>query len=71
MEWALVCINPMSLSYWVYDSGLGQYVWTTAIVPGNTIINIVIYDGISPYSPPDNTQLIQVAIGKQIGELAS
>lgn len=71
MKWALVCINPMMLSYWVYDNDQEQYVWTTAEVPANTIVNIIIYDGVSPYTPPDNTQLMQVDDSLQIGDLAS
>ena len=71
MKWALVCIEPMIFSRWVYDETEQQYIWTTSEVPANTITNIINYDGVSPYTPPENNELLEVEDNKQIGDLAS
>ncbi len=68
MKWALVCIEPMMFSRWVYDAEQEQYVWSTSEVPANTIINIIVYDRESPYTPPDNMMLMEVEDDKNIGD---
>lgn len=71
MKWALACIEPMILSRWVFDEEQQQNVWTTSEVPANTIMNIIVYDGQSPYEPPENMILVLVEDDKNIGDLAS
>jgi len=71
MQWAIVSTQPMMLSYWVWDEASQQQIWTTSEMPTNTVMNLVVYDGVSPYTPPDNTVLMQVDDSKQVGDLAS
>lgn len=74
MNWALVATIAQSLTYWQYptfdNTGLqitnGQWVTETA-QPG-TIVNIISYDGTSPYTPPEGTKLEQVPTSANIGD---
>jgi hypothetical protein len=74
MSWALISTVAQSLTYWQYptfdDTGLqitnGQ--WITETVQPGTIVNLIDYDGTTPYTAPDGTQLQQVPSTAQIGD---
>jgi hypothetical protein len=68
--WVLVCINSMILPLLlVWDDVQQAYVWQQNItVEPNTVVNIISYDGTSPYTPPDNTQLFYTENNYQIGD---
>lgn len=67
MQWALIATIEQPLSYWGWDQD-GNQIWIeTTAVPG-TIVNIIDYDGVSPYTPPDGTKLEQVPDTAQIGD---
>ena len=69
MQWALVATAEQSLSYWVSNQDPTQpATWETATVEAGTIVNLIVYDGVSPYTPPDNTALMQVPDTAQIGD---
>lgn len=62
MQWALV--NTAEMEVWMWFDN----VWTlNSCVPG-TIINIIHYDGSSPYDIPDDTKLEQVPDTAKIGD---
>lgn len=69
MQYALVATVEQQLSYWVPsgDPTLPP-TWQTITVEPGTIVNIIVYDGVSPYTPPDGTILDQVPDTAQIGD---
>jgi hypothetical protein len=71
MKWAIVCTQPMMLQRWVWNEETQRQESINSEVPSNTIINIIEYDGIALYMPPENTELKQVADEKNIGDLAN
>lgn len=69
MQWAIVCNIPMMLGRWVWNEEHTNQDWLYSEVPENTIINLIVYDDASPYTPPDNTRLTQVDDNLQIGDV--
>lgn len=66
--WALVATTILSINICQPGTLLTPPVCTeTEITPGE-IYNIIEYDGVSPYTPPPNTELKQVPAGSQIGD---
>jgi len=62
MQWALV--NTVTMENWMWVSN----VWTLVdCIPG-TIINLISYDGSSPYDLPDNMELKEVPDTAMIGD---
>lgn len=53
MFWYLVSTAPMELSYWKGDPPE----WTTEMVGTNTVVNSIVYNGVDPYTLPENTIL--------------
>jgi hypothetical protein len=69
MQWALVATTEQELSYWALNEDPTQPAnWVTITAEPGTIVNLIVYDGVSPYSPPDNTALMQVPDNAQIGD---
>jgi len=78
MKWALVATAEQELGLWILvDTGeldlFGNPVfenqWVVKEVPAGTIMNIIVYDGISPYTPPENMILMEVSDDAQIGDI--
>ena len=67
MLWALISTIEQPLSYWSWDEN-GEPVYIETIAVPGTIVNIISYDGISPYTPPDGTSLQQVPDTAKIGD---
>ena len=54
----LVNIASQELSYWKANADPSQpATWVTETVAGNTVCNVIAYDGVSPYTPPENMTL--------------
>ena len=69
MQWALVATAEQTLSYWVPNVDPTQTAtWETATVEVGTIVNLIEYDGVSEYTPPDNQALMQVPDDAKIGD---
>lgn len=62
MYWYIINNIPMSLTY-----NKGKEV-VTATMPVNTIFNKIVYDGVSPYTPPLNMRLLQSSNDYAIGD---
>lgn len=78
MQWALVADIEQQLGMWVLvDTGeldvMGNPVfenrWVVKEVPSGTIINIILYDGESEYTPPEGVYLTEVADNLHIGDI--
>lgn len=81
MQWAIVANEPLILGRFVTQTteveiAPGVFMlfsdtqWIESEVPANTIMNLIEYDGHSPYTPPDpRTRLEEVADGLQIGDV--
>lgn len=77
MKWALVTTIERIMGAWV-DVEIGTDImgniayesqWQDITFPAGSIINILVYDGVSPYTPAEDTELMQVADDKQIGDI--
>ncbi len=71
MQWALVNTVTMELivQAWRTDvMGNPESYWNTIEAIPGTIVNLIVYDGVSPYTPPDGTRLEQVPDSAQIGD---
>lgn len=62
MQWALINTAPMDVWMWVDN------VWSEVSCIIGTIVNLISYDGSSPYDLPDNTKLEQVPDDAKIGD---
>lgn len=69
MQWALVNNIPMELSQWIFDDVQQQQIWTTSEAPANTVMNIIVYDGIAEYNPEEDLRLMQIDDGIKVGDL--
>ena len=67
MKWALVASIPQTLSYWTWDEN-GEPIYITITAEPGTIVNIIDYDGVSDYTPPDGTDLKEVPDTANIGD---
>lgn len=67
MAYAIVCTTEYPLSYWTWDENNDPIYIETIAAPG-TIINIIDYDGTSPYEAPVNTELKEVPDSAEIGD---
>lgn len=63
MKWAIIATIAQQVQIGSLDQG---WVWTE-VQPG-TIINLIVYDGISPYIPEFGSKLEQVPDSAQIGD---
>jgi hypothetical protein len=45
-----------------------EYIEEDISSPPGTIFNIIVYDGVAPYTPPTGYSLVQVDDDKQIGD---
>ncbi len=71
MQWALVNTVTMALivQAWRTDvMGNPESYWNTIEAIPDTIVNLIVYDGVSPYTPPDGTRLEEVPDTAQIGD---
>lgn len=69
MQWALVATAEQPLSYWAPNSDPTQSAtWETITASIGTIVNLIVYDGVSEYTPPENTKLEQVPDDAKIGD---
>jgi hypothetical protein len=72
MKWALIATQEQPLTIWI--DPVGQYPtwtpgrWETITASPGTIINIIIYDGISDYTPPEGTIVQEVPEEAKIGD---
>ena len=64
MAWYLVATAPQELSYWKGEPSE----WVTEIVATNTVVNTIVYDGVSEYNPPENTMLAESETIYNIGD---
>lgn len=64
MNWALIANIAQMLTY--YSRIVGD--WVTEEVPIGTIINLIVYDGGTDYTPPEGTKLEQVPLTANIGD---
>lgn len=64
MAWYLVATAPQELSYWKGEPSE----WVTEMVATNTVINTIVYDGTSPYTPMENTMLVESSNTYNIGD---
>jgi hypothetical protein len=67
MSYALVNIDPMPISLWVLDINENWEYQTYTAVPG-TIMDLIIYDGVSAYEPPPGLRLEIVPDTAKIGD---
>lgn len=65
MQWALVCTTEMVIPNPEVHSPSDP---PTITVPSGTIVSIIVYDGHSPYTPPENTVLLEVPDSARIGD---
>jgi hypothetical protein len=70
MKYALVSIGEVKLetSHWVTEGKIDRLVFETKTYPANTISNLIVYDGVAPYSPPTDFYLASVPDDTQIGD---
>lgn len=74
MTWALISTVVQELSYWskpTLDAEGNTIVgpqWVTESVPIGTILNLVVYDGLTEYTPPNGTRIAQVPDTAAIGD---
>ena len=74
MAWALIATVAQSLTYYQYptfDNNGNQLTpgeWITENAQPGTIINLIDYDGTSPYTAPEGTELQQVPTTALIGD---
>ena len=64
MAYALIATQQMDVLMW---SGDPQVYGPVTVQPG-TIINLIAYDGKSPYTPADGTKLEQVPDTANVGD---
>lgn len=64
MAYALVSTAQMDTMMWTGTPASYQ----TVTVEAGTIINLIAYDGVSPYTPADNTALMQVPDTANVGD---
>ena len=64
MNWALIATVAQPLTY--YSNSIGDWIKTEVII--GTVINIIVYDGVSEYSPPAGTRLAQITNTANIGD---
>lgn len=60
--WALVATTEQEIHMWVNN------VWEPVVVPSGTIVNLIAYNGDSPYDPPPKTILMEVPDTAEIGD---
>lgn len=76
MQWALVSTIDQTIGLWVLvqtgvdlqGNPMYGYEWQQRDIGPGTIVNLIVYDGVSPYTPPDGTRLEQVPDTAQIGD---
>jgi len=68
MAWGLLNSIEMPLTTGIWDEN-GNYVEVTKNVPPGTLMNLIVYDGKSPYTPPEPYVLKQVDDTAKIGDL--
>lgn len=64
MSWALIATTEQELT--LFNQATQE--WQTIMVQPGTIVNLIVYDGVSPYEPPTNTKLEQVPDNAEIGD---
>lgn len=64
-HWYLVATAPQELSYW---KGMPA-TWTTEVVESNTVTNVIDYDGVSEYNPPEDNMLAESQNVYVVGDL--
>lgn len=67
MAWALLNSIEMPLTIGHWDE-TGNYVEETNNVPAGTVMNLIVYDGQSAYTPPPGYVLAQVDDATKIGD---
>lgn len=68
MKWALVCENEMEIQNNFNMRNEENYDASEMVkVPVGSIVNIIAYDGVKPYTPPAGCKLVQVADDANIG----
>lgn len=74
MNWALIATIAQLLTYYIYptfDNNGNELTpgnWATETVQPGTIVNLIDYNGTSPYTPPIGTKLEQVSFSVNIGD---
>lgn len=70
MAWALVSTIEMTIPVgeWVGSGMQAQYIITNMDAPIGTIINLIAYDGESPYTPPEGTKIEEVPDTAKVGD---
>lgn len=70
MIWAFINTVSMELTYWLWENQdtAPVNVETSIMADPGTIMNIISYDGTSPYELPEGMQLIQVPDTANIGD---
>jgi hypothetical protein len=74
MKYALIATVEQPLTYWVEAVGgildpdyvAGHY--TEIMAEPGTIVNIIVYDGIAEYTPPEGSRLAEVPDDAKIGD---
>ncbi len=62
MKYALVSIDSISLPEYIDNE------WVLVPYPANTISNLIVYDGVTPYTPPSGFYLASVLDDAKIGD---
>jgi hypothetical protein len=63
MQWALIATTEQQLM--VYTPELN---WHFITVQPGTIINTIVYDGVTEYTPPEGSRLLEVSVDAKIGD---
>ena len=67
MKWILKANSIFKYKKWTIVNGDTQFLEYDSA--NGTIVNVIAYDGISPYTPPANCTLVQVVDTLQVGDL--
>lgn len=74
MQWALIATVEQELSYWT-KSVMGENFeiitpseWVTETVSVGTVLNLIVYDGVSEYTPPEGSRLAEIEDNYAIGD---
>jgi hypothetical protein len=67
-KWVLLNANTKTLHTGHWDNDTLEYIYEDISSPPGIIFNIIVYDGVAPYTPPTGYSLVQVDDDKQIGD---
>lgn len=67
MAWAIVSNDSKKYKKWTISGEDQKFIECDAVA--GTIINMVVYDGVSPYKPAEGCKLVEVPDNSKIGDV--